>query len=126
MSINLSDWKMLLDLISKDFSICYADFSKDEFRSYRERKVVGFIRFEDKKIFFDNKIEGKVEKITWAHEALSIYYYHVLKIIRHDDEIEEEARALCKDKRYTGILNTYISKIKNKEPFDKDTKDLSQ
>jgi hypothetical protein len=107
------EWKDLLNFILKNFIIRYEDFGKEGYHPYRERHIMGFIRFDQREIFFDKEISGKTEELTWAHEALSIYYYHILKIIRHDDEIEKEARELCKDTIFCDILREYINKVKD-------------
>jgi hypothetical protein len=112
--MNVIELKDLLNFILKNFIIRYEDFGKGEYHPYRERHIVGFIRFDQMEIFFDKDIRGKTEELTWAHEALSIYYYHILKIIRHDDEIENEARELCKDNIFCNILREYIHKAKRK------------
>ncbi|MGA1795337.1 MAG: hypothetical protein ACMUIL_05690 [bacterium] len=107
-----SEWKQLLDRILETFTIRYDDFSAEAYRPYRQRRIVGFVRFERREILFDQDIEGSTEEVTWAHEALSIHYYHFLGIIRHDDEVEREARSLCKDAAYVEILRKYIQKAR--------------
>lgn len=109
----ISDWKKILDYITDNFDIRYDDFNKDEYCAYRERNIVGFVRFDKEEIFFDQAINAKIEELTWAHEALSIYYYHILKQIKHDDEIEEEAKKLCQDKEFTSLLRQYIDKARS-------------
>ena len=116
MEMTLSEWTDLLDYILKNFKILYDDFRKEAYEPYRKRSVVGFIRFDRKEIFFDQEIYGKTEERTWAHEALSIYYYDILKIIRHDDEIEKEAKALCENDLMTGILRKYILLVRSGGP----------
>ncbi len=107
--MTISEWKELLDYILNNFTIRYDDFEKEEYKPYRERRIVGFVRFDQKEVFFDKGISGKTEELTWAHEALSIYYYYILKIIKHDDEVENEARALCNNTPYSEILRGYIN-----------------
>ncbi len=89
------------------FSIIYADFSAEEYRPYRERGIGAFIRFDEKKIFFDINLPSDEEDRTWAHEVLSVYYYWFEGLIRHDDEVETEARLLCKNKRCVAVLRRY-------------------
>ena len=110
--MTVCEWNDLLDYVLKNFKIRYDDFGKEAYLPYRKRRIVGFVRYDRKEILFDRGICGETERVTWAHEALSIYYYSLLKIIRHDDEIEKEAGALCKDRVFTEILCGYIRKAK--------------
>jgi len=112
--MTVTEWKDLLNFILKNFTIRYEDFGKEEYNPYRERRIVGFIRFDQKEIFFDRDIHGKTEELTWTHEALSIYYYQILKIIRHDDEIESEARELSKNIILSDILREHIDRVRPK------------
>lgn len=89
------------------FSIVYADFEGEEYRPYRERGIKGFVRFDERKIFFDYCLPPDEEDRTWAHEVLSVYYYWLIGIIRHDDEVEMEARRLCEDEGCLAILRRY-------------------
>ncbi|MGA1792057.1 MAG: hypothetical protein ACMUIM_11270 [bacterium] len=114
--MTLSEWKDLLDYVLKNFKIRYDDFATEAYLPYRKRRIVGFVRYDRKEILFDQGICGETEKVTWAHEALSIYYYSILKIIRHDDEIEKEARALCKNRAFNEVLSGYIQKLKGVKP----------
>jgi hypothetical protein len=101
----------LLDTVLKkildSFSIVYIDFNAEEYRPYRERGIGGFIRFDEGKIFFDRHLPPEEEDRTWAHEILSVYYYWLLGIIRHDDEVEKEARSLCEDEGCLMVLRHY-------------------
>lgn len=97
----------VLRKIVKSFSIVYVDFKLDEYRPYKERGIGGFVRFDEGKIFFDCNLPPEEEDRTWAHEMLSIYYYWLLGFIRHDDEVETEARSLCEDKACLAILRRY-------------------
>jgi hypothetical protein len=97
----------VLQKIFSTFSIVYADFSSEEYRPYRERGIGGFVRFDERKIFFDRFLPAEEENRTWAHEVLSVYYYWLLGVIRHDDEIEVEARRLCDDEGCLAILRHY-------------------
>lgn len=101
----------LLDTIVRQivnaFFIVYADFSAEEYRPYRERGIGGFIRFDEGKIFLDRNLSPEEEDRTWAHEVLSVYYYWLEGIIRHDDEVEREARALCQDEGCLEVLKRY-------------------
>lgn len=108
------EWKKLLDRILETFTIRYDDFSAEAYRPYRQRRIVGFVRFEHREILFDQDIEGGTEEVTWAHEVLSIHYYHFLGVIRHDDDVEREARALCQDAVLVGILRRYIRIVRNR------------
>ena len=110
--MTISEWKNLLDFVLKNFKIRYDDFGKKAYQPYRKRRIVGFVRYDQREVYFDQEISGETEVLTWAHEALSIYYYLILKIIRHDDEIENEARALSKNSVFTEILREYIAKVK--------------
>ena len=97
----------VLQKIFDAFFIVYADFSDEEYRPYRKRGIGGFVRFDEGKIFFDRFLPPREEVITWAHEVLSIYYYWLEGIIRHDDEVEQEARALCADEGCLAVLKRY-------------------
>jgi hypothetical protein len=99
----------VLQKILDTFSIVYADFNTEEYRPYRERGVGGFVRFDEEKIFFDRHLPPEEEDRTWAHEILSVYYYWIVGIIRHDDEVEMEARLLCEDTGCLAILRRYQS-----------------
>jgi hypothetical protein len=97
----------VLQKIIDAFVIVYADFSAEEYQPYRKRGIGGFVRFDERKIFFDRSLPPREEAITWAHEVLSIYYYWLEGIIRHDDEVEQEARALCADAGCLAVLRRY-------------------
>ncbi len=100
--------KKILKEITATFSIYYADFAT-------ERGIGGFVRFDEKKIFFDVNLVTKEEEKTWAHEILSIYYYWIKGIIKHDDEIEKESISICADKRCLAVLRQYQSSAKKKD-----------
>ncbi len=89
------------------FAIVYADFNGEEYRPYRERGIGGFVRFDEGNIFFDLHLPPEEEDRTWAHEGLSVYYYWLEGLIRHDDEVEMEARRLCEDERCVAVLRRY-------------------
>jgi hypothetical protein len=97
----------VLQKIFHAYSIVYADFSGEEYQAYRERGIGGFVRFDEGRIFFDCNLPPDEEDRTWAHEVLSVYYYWLKGIIRHDDEVEREARHLCKDEGCLAILRRY-------------------
>ncbi len=97
----------VLRKIVNAFSIVYVDFDSEEYRPYKERGIGGFVRFDEKKIFFDRNLPPEEEDRTWAHEVLSIYYYWLVGIIRHDDEVEMEARLLCEDEGCLALLRHY-------------------
>jgi hypothetical protein len=97
----------VLQKIFDAFSIIYADFDREEYQPYRERGIGGFVRFDEGRIFFDHNLPPDEEDRTWAHEILSIYYYWLMGIIRHDDEVEREARYLCDDEGCLAILRRY-------------------
>jgi hypothetical protein len=97
----------VLQKIFQAFSIIYADFDREEYQAYRERRIGGFVRFDERRIFFDRSLPREEEDRTWAHEILSIYYYWLRGIIRHDNEVEREARHLCKDEGCLAILRRY-------------------
>lgn len=97
----------VLQKILDAFSICYADFNAEEYQPYRARGIGGFVRFDEGKIFFDRHLPPEEEDRTWAHEVLSIYYYWFVGIIRHDDEVEMEARFLCEDETCLAVLRRY-------------------
>jgi hypothetical protein len=115
----------VLHKIFHAFSIVYADFDGEEYQAYRERGIKGFVRFDERKIFFDyclnrsrrwpfgqshpRHLPPDEEDRTWAHEILSVYYYWLKGIIRHDDEVEMEARRLCENKGCLAILRRYQS-----------------
>jgi hypothetical protein len=96
------------------FSIVYADFDGEAYQAYRERGVVGFVRFDEERIFFDCNLPPDEEDRTWAHEILSVYYYWLVGIIRHDDEVEREARCLCEDEDCLAILRRYRTEVKER------------
>ena len=89
------------------FAIVYADFNGEGYRPYRERGIGGFVRFDEGKIFFDIHLPPEEEDRTWAHEVLSVYYYWLEGLIRHDDEVEMEARRLCEDASCVAVLRRY-------------------
>ncbi len=97
----------VLQKIFSAFSIVYADFDGEEYQAYRERGIGGFVRFDEGRIFFDCHLPPREEDRTWAHEVLSVYYYWLIGIIRHDDEVEREARDLCEDAGCLAILRRY-------------------
>jgi hypothetical protein len=97
----------VLSKILDSFSIVYADFNTEEYRPYRERGIGGFVRFDAREIFFDRHLPPEEEDWTWAHEVLSVYYYWIVGIIKHDDEVEMEARLLCEDKGCLAVLRRY-------------------
>lgn len=97
----------VLQKIFHAFSIVYADFDREEYQAYRERGIGGFVRFDEGRIFFDCNLPPDEEDRTWAHEILSIYYYWLKGIIRHDDEVEMEARRLCENEGCLAILRRY-------------------
>jgi hypothetical protein len=105
----------VLRKIVSAFSIVYADFTAEEYRPYRERGIGGFVRFDEGKIFFDRLLPAEEEDRTWAHEVLSIYYYWLKGVIRHDDEVEAEARYLCEDEGCRAILRRYQGVAKGRK-----------
>jgi hypothetical protein len=106
----------VLQKIFHAFSIVYADFNGEKYQAYRERRIGGFVRFDEGRIFFDCNLPPDEEDRTWAHEILSIYYYWLMGIIRHDDEVEMEARDLCKDEECLAILKRYQEKVRGGGP----------
>jgi hypothetical protein len=110
----------VLQKIFSAFSIVYADFNGKEYHAYRERGIGGFVRFDEGRIFFDSNLPPDEEDLTWAHEILSVYYYWLLGIIRHDDEIEREARRLCGDERCLTILRRYQGIARGTAPDSND------
>jgi hypothetical protein len=106
----------VLQKIFHAFSIVYADFNRKEYQAYRERGIAGFVRFDEGRIFFDCNLPPDEEDRTWAHEVLSIYYYWLMGFIRHDDEVEREARCLCKDGGCLAILRRYQGMSKRSRP----------
>jgi hypothetical protein len=105
----------VLQKILDAFVIVYADFSAEEYQPYRKRGIGGFVRFDEHKIFFDQFLTPREEALTWAHEILSIYYYWLEGIIRHDDEIEHEARALCADAGCLTVLARYQGLVRRRD-----------
>jgi hypothetical protein len=97
----------VLRKIFNAFSIVNADFTAEEYEPYRERGIGGFVRFDEGKIFFDRLLPAEEVDRTWAHEVLSIYYYWLMGVIRHDDDVELEARLLCKDEECLAVLRRY-------------------
>ena len=102
--------------IFNSFSIVYADFNSQEYGPYRERGIGAFVRFDQKTIFFDRHLPSHEEDRTWAHEILSIYYYHMLGVIRHDDEVEREARLLCQNDGCLSVLRHYRRLVQARGP----------
>lgn len=100
--------------VMEAFSISYVDFGDEVYRPYRERRVVGLVRFDERRILFDSRLSGVEDTRTWAHELLSIYYYWLLGVIRHDDEVEAEARGMCADEGCLEILRRYQEMIRRK------------
>ena len=110
----------MLDIVIRKilnvFCIVYVDFNREEYRPYRERRIGGFVRFDECKIFFDCNLSPEEDERTWAHELLSVYYYWLVGIIRHDDEVEREARALCHDEGCRTVLWYYRTQVRNETP----------
>jgi hypothetical protein len=104
----------VLRKIFNAFSIVNADFTAEEYEPYRERGIGGFVRFDEGKIFFDRLLPAEEVDRTWAHEVLSIYYYWLMGVIRHDDDVELEARLLCKDEECLAVLRRYQRLAGNK------------
>jgi len=104
----------VLRKICNAFSIVYADFNEKKYHAYRERRIGGFVRFDEGRIFFDRSLPPDEEDRTWAHEILSVYYYWLMGIIRHDDEVEKEARHLCEDEGCLAILRRYQGMARGK------------
>lgn len=105
--MDVSLLKSVLQEIVTSFSIVYVDFNSEEYRPYKDRGIGGVVRFDEGRILFDTDLPPEEEYRTWAHEVLSIYYYWLLGIIRHDDEVEMEARLLCEDKECLSVLRQY-------------------
>jgi hypothetical protein len=105
----------VLQKIFDAFDVVYADFSAEEYQPYWERGIGGFVRFDERKIFFDRFLSPGEEAITWAHEVLSIYYYWFEGIIRHDDEVEHEARTLCADAGCLAVLRRYQGLVRRRD-----------
>ena len=104
----------VLQKILDSFSIVYFDFDAEEYRPYHERGIGGFVRFDERKIFFDRRLSPEEEDRTWAHEILSVYYYWLVGIIRHDDEVEMEARLLCEDEGCLAVLRHYQGLVRER------------
>ncbi len=104
----------VLQKIFDAFSIIYADFDREEYQAYRERGIGGFVRFDKGRIFFDRNLPPDEMDRTWAHEILSIYYYWLMGIIRHDDEVEREARRLCENEGCLAILRRYQGMVRGR------------
>ena len=113
-AINPSLLDEVLRKIVHAFTIVYADFKEEAYHAYRERGIVGFVRFDEGLIFFDRNLTPDEENRTWAHEVLSVYYYWLVGIIRHDDEVEREARRLCQDADCLAILRRYQAEAKGR------------
>ncbi|MCD6256873.1 hypothetical protein J7J45_02260 [Candidatus Aerophobetes bacterium] len=109
-SLNLKDLDAILKKVTSRFRIVYIDFNCPEFAPYRKRKIGGIVRFDERTIYFHRGLSEKEEKLTWLHEILSIYYYEE-GILRHDDEIEKEARKLYDQLEVRSILKKYIDNL---------------
>jgi hypothetical protein len=104
----------VLQKINGAFSIVYADFTAEGYQPYLERGISGFVRFDEGKIFIDELLPPYEEAMTWAHEVLSVYYYWLVGVIRHDDEVEAEARCLCEDEGCLAVLRRYQGVVRRR------------
>lgn len=108
--MNLKELDIILKQVTSTFKIIHIDFNCPQFAPYRERKIGGVVRFDEKTIYFDCGLSRKEEKLTWLHEILSIYYY-TQDILRHDDEIEKEARKLYNQRGVKPLLEKYMNSV---------------
>ena len=121
--MNADQLDEVLRIISESFVMAFVDFGAAPFEPYRRRKIGGFVRFDERTVFFDVCVPSSEEDVTWAHEILSIYYYTMREIIRHDDEIEREARQLCEDECCREVLRRYrdcAKKLSSTSPGDRE------
>jgi len=93
-----------LEAILPEFSVEYVDFGQGGFLPYRLRGIGAVVRLDEKKIYFDKDLPPSEEEVTWAHELLSIYYFLSEGVIRHDDEVEAEARELIRNEENRKII----------------------
>jgi len=96
----------VFDHVMSNYRVVYADFNREEFAPYRERKIGGFVRLDEKTIYIHSELSREERELTLLHEVLSIYYYEE-KILRHDEEIEDETRKLYK--KALPLLQRYIN-----------------
>lgn len=94
------------------FKVRIVDFSSEAFLPYRRRGIGAVTRFDERTIYIDASLPAGEEIPTWAHELLSVYYYLREGCIRHDDEVEEEARNMAQDPACREVLQELIRHFK--------------
>jgi len=105
--------KKLIENLTSSFKVVYKNFNCQEFSPYLKRKIGAIIRFDEKTVYIHTGLTEREEKLTWLHEALSVFYYQN-NIFRHDEEIEKEARKMYEDSQACLILEDYIKKYKKR------------
>lgn len=94
--------------ILEAFEVRYVDFQTEPFLPYRHRGIGAVTRFDERVIYIDRSLPQQEELLSWLHELLSIYYYLEEGYIRHDDEVEAEARALMRDSTFRDLLQDLV------------------
>jgi len=105
--------RKLLKNLTGSFKVVYKNFNCQEFSPYLERKIKAVTRIDERTVYIHKGLTEKEEKLTWLHEALSVFYYQN-NIFCHDEEIEKEARRICEDSQACFILENYIKKYKGR------------
>jgi len=110
--MDLKKLNLILENTISEFKIAYVNFNRPEFAPYQKRKIGAVVRFDEKIIYIHSELPRREEELTWLHEALSIYYYNE-GMLRHDEEIEKEARRIYKQPGVGPLLTKHIERVKN-------------
>jgi len=109
--MGLEEMISALEAILPGFSVHYVDFTEEGFLPYRLRGIGAVVRFDEGKIYLDRNLPPAEEEVTWAHELLSIYYFLSEGVIRHDEEVEAEAKELVKSEELRELLRRLREKF---------------
>lgn len=110
---NLENLGVILRQITSLFKIVYVNFADSELAPYLERKIGAVTRLDENTIYIHSGLSPREEKLTWLHEALSIYYYQN-DILRHDEQIEEETKRIFRSSEVQSLIAKYIKRYKKK------------